>query len=671
MRKTSLPHVLLLSFWIAVWLQFLLVSTAHADDCMRYIQNPVNFLTVPRGLIEDCQRTPGAQALLTGLAASLAGSAAGATVASILTQMAQQPQTGQRFPTTIKPPREYGGRPNVWDPTVEEQQNRWIKEHLVWDPQTLSWRPPRPGEVPPPPDAPEDPPPYQRQNPRDKVPVDCLDLYDAYVKQQARAIKLEEEIKFASEAQFDAQKRLNQLLAKFTLKFGYEIADMALLARGIAELTVHLGAAMSKFLPRTMAEALEAARGLFRRASSKAAGLTDELAEVSRVAGSKAKLADEVAEGARSLRGTADDAGRVLKETDEAAKAAQTAVKEAEDALAAATSQVDKLKAQRALLEAQKSALDGQAQLYKQWNDAYLKYLGQKPAAGIGSRFYDEAFKLEMLGLDINAAKIDISRLRGLPNPSPAQLQELANLESKVANLYKQAEPLKKVMDDAAKAFYGVDDVSKITNQFMDQHLEKHLRQVMGEEAFARYRASSGTDLVNAVNKAKEIEEKLLPEIDKALDPLMQQARKAGTQVAKVSEEAKKSQTLLNKVSNDATEAASKAAQAESKAADAAQEASKAEEVVNTTRTNLNAAKEEVSAAEKALNVAEGEAREHMKAHFAEKPEEVAKILVGARDDLQRIVDNLKALMAERDKVMDDLRWLKPKLDACLAEHGG
>ncbi|MBI3914661.1 MAG: hypothetical protein HY327_10820, partial [Chloroflexi bacterium] len=494
------------------------------------------------------------------------------------------------------------------------------------------------------------------------------DLYDAYVKMQARAIALEVEIQAASKEQWDAQFKLNQLLAKFTLKLGWDVADTVTLADGVARLTVALGDMMSSLLPRAMAEALDFAHSAFRKASSKVSDLASELAEFTRVAGSKARVADELVDAAKSLRGTADDAQKVLSQADEAAKAAQAAVKEAEDALAAATTKVDKLKAERALLEAQKVTVEGQAQVYKQWQEAYLKYLGQKPAAGIGSRFYDEAFKLEMLGLDMATTKIDISKLRSLPNPSPAQLSELAGLEGKLANMYKEAEPLKKVLDDAASAFYGVDDVSKVTNEFTERHLNDHLRRVMGDDAYARYAASSGDELVTATNKLTEIEGKLAG-VGKELDPLLQEARKAGTQVAKVADEAKKAQTAVNKVSSEAAEKASKAAQAESKAANAAQEAAEAQDNVTRTKSNLDGAKGEASTAQEALNTAEAAAREHLKHKFAESPDEVAKVLIDAKNAVQRAVDDLKAKQAEYDQAMDDLKWLKPQLDKCLYEH--
>ncbi|MBI4789244.1 MAG: hypothetical protein HY782_19600 [Chloroflexi bacterium] len=650
-NAASVPiYTVFLLFSFSIWL-FYFASVAYARDCPP----------------DDPSRSDCAAAAQTAQnpAVPATGTVTGAGTSVVIDRI----RKGRKRPKPLtKPPREYGDKPNVWDPPEIEQQNKWEKEGLVWDPVELTWRPPRPGEIPPPEDAPEEPPPYQKQNPREKVPPDCLGYYDDYVLLQSRLIKIETEIQFASQAQWDAQFRLNQLLAKFSLKFGYDLADTVILAKAVAELTVHLGAAMMRFLPRTLAEALETARSVFRRASTKVSDVTKELAEATRLAGSKGKLADEAAEAAKSLRGTADDAAKALSEADEAAKAAQTAVKEAEDALAAATTKVDKLKAERALLEAQKAAVEGQAQVYRQWQDAYLKYLGQKPAAGIGSKFYDEAFKLEMLGLDMATTKIDISKLRSLPNPTPSQLSELASLEGTLAKMYKEAEPLKKVLDDAAKAFYGVDDVGKVTNQFMEKHLNDHLRRVMGDDAFAKYAASSGEDLVNAVNKVTDIEGKLSG-VAKQLDPLLQEARKAGTQVAKVVDDAKKAQTVAQKVSSEAAEKASKAVEAESKAATVAKEAADAETNVTRTKSNLDGATNEASTAQQALNTAEAAAREHMKNHFAESPDEVAKVLIEAKNDVQRVVDALKNLQSEYDAVLKAMQEIKPKLDKCIYEH--
>ena len=194
------------AFSFALWV-FYFANVVYASDC------PPN----------DPSRADCANAAQTANnpATPAAGTLGGTTTSIVIDRLRNR----KRPKPATKPPKNYGpGKTNVWDPPEEEQQHKWEKEGLVWDPVELTWRPPRAGEIPPPPDAPENPPPYQQQHPREKVPPDCLNLYDDYVLVQSRLIALETEIKFASEAQWDAQFKLNQLLAKFSLKFGYDLA---------------------------------------------------------------------------------------------------------------------------------------------------------------------------------------------------------------------------------------------------------------------------------------------------------------------------------------------------------------------------------------------------------------------------------------------------------------
>jgi len=190
----------------------------------------------------------------------------------------------------------------------------------------------------------------------------------------------------------------------------------------------------------------------------------------------------------------------------------------------------------------------------------------------------------------------------------------------------------------------------------------------MGDDAFARYTSSSGEDLVKATNKLTEIEGKLSG-VANELNPLLAESQKAGTKVANLAEQAKKAETAVNKISSEASEKASKAVEAESKAARAVDDAAEAQESVTRTKSNLDGAKGEASTAQEALNTAEAAAREHMKHKFAESPEEVAKVLIEAKNDVQRIVDALKALQNENDELRKTLREIKPKLDACLESH--
>ena len=198
MKKHQSISLAIYAFAFSLWL-FYFASVAYARDC------PPN--DPSRADCAAAAQT--AENPLVPATGTVAGTATSVVIDKLRNRKRPKPAT--------KPPKDYGpGRTNVWDPPETEQQEKWEKEGLVWDPQELTWRPPRPGEIPPPDDAPEEPPPYQRQNPREKVPPACLGYYDDYVLLQSRLIALEGEIKFASEAQFDAQLRLNQLLQVYT-----------------------------------------------------------------------------------------------------------------------------------------------------------------------------------------------------------------------------------------------------------------------------------------------------------------------------------------------------------------------------------------------------------------------------------------------------------------------
>ena len=175
-------------------------------------------------------------------------------------------------PPAVKPPRDYGpGKDNPWDRPPEKQQEMWIREGVVWDPETLSWRPPRPGEIPPPKDYPEEPTPFQRTNPRDKTPWQCLGLYDDYVMAQARILALQGEIAEATTKYWDAQRLHNANLAKFTLLLGWDVGSLlggdVAGVRGARGLTQPggLGPMDTWKPPGVIAEALAALKGRWPR----------------------------------------------------------------------------------------------------------------------------------------------------------------------------------------------------------------------------------------------------------------------------------------------------------------------------------------------------------------------------------------------------------------------
>jgi hypothetical protein len=82
----------------------------------------------------------------------------------------------------FKPQRKTAkGTLDPWDPPIDRQRDKWNKDGEVWDPETRSWRPPRPDEL-------EELPPWEspvtKSMPRDQVPESCRGLYDAYAAKQ-------------------------------------------------------------------------------------------------------------------------------------------------------------------------------------------------------------------------------------------------------------------------------------------------------------------------------------------------------------------------------------------------------------------------------------------------------------------------------------------------------
>ncbi len=122
----------------------------------------------------------------------------------------------------IKPPKKYDDGPNVWDPPPDEQTNRWNKDHVVWDPNTLSWRPPHVDEFPPPPVGPEGPPPYEKQHPADQIPDSCRDLYNQYVQAQATAKSGDDAIQAAGVEYQSAVDAMLKMYAKLVALLGFE-----------------------------------------------------------------------------------------------------------------------------------------------------------------------------------------------------------------------------------------------------------------------------------------------------------------------------------------------------------------------------------------------------------------------------------------------------------------
>lgn len=654
------------AFSSALWV-FYFANVVHASDC------PPN----------DPSRIDCANAAQT---ANNPATPASGTVAGTGTSIAiDRLRNRRRGRSTPKPPTDYGpGRTNVWDPPVDEQTRKWVDDGLVWDPQTLSWRPPKPGEIPPPPDAPEKPPPYELQHPRDKVPPDCLELYDAYVKEQAKVIAMEDQIKFASEAQQDAQFKFNQLLAKFTLKLGWDVGDTVLLAVGVAHLTVALGQMMSKYLPRTLAEALESSRSILTRASSKVSEIGSAIADAFRRMTSTSQIAQGLREAAESLMSKASSLRKLLtsaeKQAEELASLESKAARTAEEASAA----TGKLDAASKKVSELTEKLSERAGAESAWNRLRAAHDAWQPLFEEQMRVADELSKAEQTLADrvdgirkaafkkLDAFEDNFSRLLDSGTPIDA----IRAQRTAIANECQQAFEAGKV----AAQNEIVKPIQDRFNAIRDKVIPLGEERVSAWEAAKQYFGGSGANYDTPPRIVSETTEAGLRELLQAAQSEVTQLTSHVGELTKAVDEARAAYESLKasaaaalaalpQYRQDLPGAESDANEAQRKAKQADDDAQQAKAEYEKAQADLAAAKQEEGTAQQEFDKLNTQANAEIKSKFAETPQEVATVLINARDDVKRIVDKLKELQAERDKLMDDLKWLKPKLDSCVDEH--
>ena len=237
-----------------------------------------------------------------------------------------------------KDPANYGDRPNVWDPSTDDQQQHWVKDHMIWDPQTLNYRYPKPGELPPPKIDPENPPPYAQANSPDKIPGACLYLYNQYVASQAQAMSASSDLDAQiAAAQADYQDAVDQKLKMFmklTLQLGFDagtaVAPYGEQGAGLVGRRI-MGAggeSVGQAASRGLSEAAERASQEAQLAEAEVSRLESSLSEVE---GTASKLEGE--------------AGTLSSEIDELSKTAQSAT-QLEEQMSAAESEVGALKSQ-------------------------------------------------------------------------------------------------------------------------------------------------------------------------------------------------------------------------------------------------------------------------------------------------------------------------------------
>ena len=162
-------------------LQFFPLAAAFADDCLAYLKTPGKLVSAPRWLLEDCARTPFAQAILT----TLAGTAVGALTATALSQALKQAAQQAAQQTVVRA----GEAPTLLtgaqdSETATEQANvpadeatEQAEDEAAADDFAPDESPEDPAEFDPPPGNPEDAP--EEEESQSERP-ECDEIYARY-----------------------------------------------------------------------------------------------------------------------------------------------------------------------------------------------------------------------------------------------------------------------------------------------------------------------------------------------------------------------------------------------------------------------------------------------------------------------------------------------------------
>jgi hypothetical protein len=245
-------QALLVGGVVALWFLVVLTGTARADDCLEYVKNARNFVTIPKGLLEDCMRTGTVQALVTGAVAGIGGATIAAAVSKAIQDAAAQAGPG----------------PHIVPDGVD---------------QGATVEPGSPGDVP------EGPPAQQT---RDKTPEPCRGSYDEYLE-AVRAVQVQGSAVQTIRHRYEVAFRNHQNnLAKLTIQLGMDAADLA--SAGVGGIKGGMGIARAVARsPEVLAELITNAVRRSGHLATQISGLIQDIADLMGKASRAVSAADE------------------------------------------------------------------------------------------------------------------------------------------------------------------------------------------------------------------------------------------------------------------------------------------------------------------------------------------------------------------------------------------
>jgi len=473
-------RLLLIAALVALWFLLVVTGMAEANDCVNYVKNPRNFLDVPQGLVEDCMRTGWVQALATGAIAAVGGGAIAVSVGQALTGDIPETESGDDNRREDPPKKD-----NPFDPTDEKKKEMWKKEHVIWDPQKLEWRPPRADEYPPPDDPPEKAPPYEKQNPRATTPPACLDLHDSYVKAQSTVQQLEGKINNTRDEYRLAQDWLQAKLGLFTAQFAVDMTDFFQLGVAGIRTAGPISSVLGKMGP--IAELMRAAAQKAAAIARSLADLLKELAEIGARASRLRNAADVLTEAAKVTGRHADEAADAMLALDRRVGKNRQLLSIAEEVEGFKVQRNDLVSRVQAAEQRLKDAerLWQRRQELQRWAESErISITAEQARLNLAARAEVEAVRQELLDLamkvsehpEMRAVTQRVNRATDRHNHLQGQLQDMRQT---VKEMDKQVEFLREATARKQR-FLNAEDARDIAAEVVDK-LDAEIRDLTAE----------------------------------------------------------------------------------------------------------------------------------------------------------------------------------------------
>jgi ElaB/YqjD/DUF883 family membrane-anchored ribosome-binding protein/Tfp pilus assembly major pilin PilA len=605
-------------------------------------------------------------------------------------------------PAFIKPPVTYpDGRANVWDPPLDEQQQRWQNDNLIWDPQQLTYRYPKPGEVPPPTDPPEGPPPFAQSNSRDSVPGACLTLYDQYVTAQGNAISLDNAL---NDAQAEYQSAIDAMLKmymKLTMLLGFDagqaVAPYVEQGAGIVgrELMGTGGQSVSQAATYGLSQAAEQAAQEAEAAEAEAAELAETLGNLQSSVSELESQASGLTSTIEGLKNSVTDVSALESElatAEEEAAALPAQVSEAESEAQIAANRVQRIEEQKKIIDEYDEAMANAANEDKiNWQERmsaqsdFDAKVNEEMTQAIQneSAFTQEIEAIKNRQEQIWPSRRGTIRLRELTQEEAQEWEQLASRKKAIENqgFGQSREQMRTQIEEKYKP-----ELIRRQNAAYERYKQAmERRHELGNKIDPNYDPSTlgaaQNELTNRQQNLSQLQERQqqagekLENLRTQTSQAQQQASGTMAQIEEQEGQLKLLQQRKDLLNQQAEETNAKLNQARQTAAEKEQEArqlrqSTADSMPDGASTDdrgtLRQIGDKINSGVRTVGRTIGQV---LPDFGQESGEEQAKYLQMAQARIDAARANLQALQDQHNQALDDMKRIKPQLDSCVQQH--